>query len=117
MSDPAVHSTLVAARNRVARRWAPSPIGDDCAGLAIAAVAPTTRSAAGALRLLARSAGLRVWRLRPACILVLFVGRWNDRQLSVRTVLAAFDRAIAATAPEPDTSFLADVAEREGQPA
>jgi hypothetical protein len=38
------------------------------------------------------------------------IEKWNDSH-SHAEVLAAFDKAIAATAPEPDTEFLNNVAE------
>lgn len=94
------HDVLVKARNLIADpdHWGRGrELGDDpakhCAGLAIGRVGDGDLAAVAATEAIREAA---------PCASVPF---WNDASTHAE-VLAAFDRAIAATAPEPDLSFM-----------
>jgi hypothetical protein len=102
------HEVLVRARALIERGWAPwACAGRDGRYCALGAIAATTGgwnnspppTRKPALEALAEASG-RPLPLVPA---------WNDSHQTRVGVLAAFDKAIAATAPEPDTDWLNEV--------
>lgn len=114
-----VHEVLVKARNKLSDPavWVKGgAIGRDhrgphCAATACGSVLPGTLHAKSAdqglwletLRELAKAAGLRHHQR---------VAPWNDApERTHEEVLAAFDKAIAATAPAPDVSFIREPVE------
>lgn len=99
------HEILVKARALIEREedWSPSGWGDDSRCMLHAASHAQGRSGAMSVDDPVYEV-LRVVTGQPMGE----VGRWNDSH-SHAEVLAAFDRAIEATAPEPDTDFLNEV--------
>lgn len=92
------HEVLVAARNLIDRSWVgrfPSGDGEECVASALAntggGISGEYTSAYGLLRRITGASRLSEWNDAP--------GRRKEE------VLAAFDEAIAATAPEPADPF------------
>lgn len=113
------HEVLVAARNMVQKGWWHSPDGcregHVCAGIAIMDAAPSHEVFGferEAYRTLASILGLDI-----ACgagIDILPIYQWNDAPgRTVEEVLAAFDKAIAATSPPPPDPSLPELVEAE----
>lgn len=106
------HEVLVAARNLIDQDgWWQSghgcSEGEHCVGLALLACGRNDDAERAAYVAFADATGLDVsW---PTGIDVTPIYNWNDDPSRTKAeVLAAFDRAIAATAPPPDFSQLRD---------
>jgi hypothetical protein len=111
------HEVLVRARNLIGRPedWSPRMWGDHGRRCAVHALQDTLLGRetdpdakkivhpTEAFKVLCDAAGIE-----PGADGERYFGSWNDTHTHAE-VLAAFDKAIAATAPEPDLSFLADV--------
>jgi hypothetical protein len=102
------HELLVRARNLLARPkgWRQGsngrPPGPVCFEGALLAAAGVGEGSSYAALIAAQEVVYRVLRLRPYCL-----ADWNDeRKRTQAEVVAACDRAIALTAPEPDVSFI-----------
>jgi hypothetical protein len=103
------HEVLVRARNLIAMRRTGRGRADDGRSLVPMCRLACARFdyALDPLRALVVAAGIEVGCMEYPTI---EVQNWNDSH-SHAEVLAAFDKAIAQTAPEPDTEFLNNVAE------
>lgn len=105
------HEVLVAARNLIAdpKDWAQGNYDVDGGLCIVGAIAKAAGVSHGEAHM-GHPATLTIDKV----IGTSGTARWNDTH-SHTDVLAAFDKAIAATAPKPDLSFLADVKVEEAR--